>query len=152
MKNTITHHFYLTSVLLIITTASFSAKAEKFKVKKVKGNQAVIETTTVLEEDQTYEFISESVSQDVDYKSNVLKSRENSLTLGGEFNFLRASNYQSNTYSLQVRYGWNFSSVELGALLNMVSTDVGAGATTTVLGGGYFDYNLIANRDPKKVI
>lgn len=152
MKNTVVHHFYLISAVLIITTSSFSAFAEKFKVKKVKGNQAVIETTAVLDEGQTYELVSESISQDVDYKSNVLKSRENSLTLGGEFNFLRADTYQSNSYSFQVRYGWNFSSLELGALLNAISTDVGAGATTTILGGGYFDYNLISNRDPKKII
>lgn len=152
MKNTIETHSYLIGFLLLFTLASGAAYAEKVTVKKVKGNQAIIETKTPLEEGQSYELVSESVSQDVDYKSNVFSSRGNSLTIGGQFDFLKANQFQSNTFSLHGRYGWNFSSIEVGVIADATSTDVGAGATTTILAGGYLDYNLVPNRDPKKVI
>lgn len=140
------------SILLLFLIFSNTASAEKIKVKKVKGTQAVIETVNVLEEGQTYDLNSESVSQDIDYKTSVLQSRRNSLTLGGQLNFLRSDSSQTNQFSLQARYGWNFSSVEAGTFIEASSQDVGAGATTTILGGGYIDYNVIPNRDPKKMI
>lgn len=153
MKNTNPFYrliFVIISILIFKTQIAF---AEKFKVKKVKGNQAIIETSAQLEEGQTYELLSvDKVSQDVDYKSNVLKPRKNSLSLGGELNFLRSDTYQSNNYSVDTRYGWNFSNMELGVRANLVSKDVGAGTTTSVIAGGYFDYNFVANRDPKKLI
>lgn len=152
MKNITQNCSLLTATLLFFTLPYDNALAEKMLVKKIKGNQAIIETATPLEEGQTYELSTESVSQDVDYKSNVFSSRRNSLTLGGQFDFLRSDTYQSSTTSLQVRYGWNFSNLEVGIFADATSTDVGAGATTAILGGGYFDYNLIPNRDPQKLI
>lgn len=152
MKNITENCSYLIAILLIFTLSSNNATAEKVVVKKIKGNQAIIETTLPLEEGQAYELLTESVSQDVDYKSNVLTSRKNSLTLGGQFNFLNSDSYQSSNASIQARYGWNFSNLEVGTFADVTSTDVGAGATTTILGGGYFDYNLVPNRDPKKLI
>lgn len=140
------------AVLLLLTLSAEPVLAEKIKVKKIKGNQAVIETTTPLEEGQSYELMTEPVSQDVDYKSSVLSSRRNSLTLGGQLDFLRSDLSQRNRFSFQGRYGWNFSTLEVGTFAEMTSQDDGAGATTTILGGGYFDYNFIPNRDPKKMI
>jgi hypothetical protein len=142
--------------LIIVTTAlltSQNAAAEKVTVKKVKGKQAIIETQTPLEEGQTYELQTDnSISQDVDYKSNVLKPRNNSLTFGAKLDFLKSDTTQSTNYSLQVRYGWNFGTLEVGTLIEATGSDVGAGSTTTVVAGGYFDYNLVPNRDPKKII
>lgn len=140
------------SVLMLLVLIAEPAYAEKVKVKKIKGTQAVIETLTPLEEGQTYELVTEPVSQDVDYKSSVLLSRRNSLTIGGQLDFLRSDSLSQNRLSLQVRYGWNFSTLEVGAFFEGTSLDQGAGATTTMIGGGYFDYNLIPNRDPKKII
>jgi hypothetical protein len=143
------------SFIIVITSLlnSQNAMAEKVTVKKVKGNQAIIETQTPLEEGQIYELQTDNlISQDVDYKSNVIKPRNNSLTLGAKLDFLKSDTTQSSTYSLQVRYGWNFGTLEVGALLEGSGTDLGAGATTTVSAGGYFDYNLVPNRDPKKII
>lgn len=139
--------------LAIILFTPFNSFAEKFKVTKVKGNRAIIETTVSLQEGQIYEMLTgENISQDVDYRSNIVKSRNNSITLGGDLNFLKTDTYQSNSYSLQFRYGWNFTNLELGTLVNVSSLDVGAGATTSFLLGGYFDYNFVANRDPRKSI
>lgn len=153
MKNTLKTYSYLISCIALFTLASESALAEKVTVKKVKGKQAIIESQTPLEEGQTYELVTDSsVSEDVDYKSGVFKTRNNSLTLGTKLDFLKSDNAQSTTYSLQARYGWNFSTLEVGAVLDVTSSDQGAGATTTLMAGGYLDYNIIQNRDPKKVI
>ena len=152
MKNIMTTCSFSLTILLLFTFFSDSASAEKIKVKKVKGTQALIETITPLEEGQTYDLDSEPISQNIDYKTSVLLSRRNSLTLGGQLNFLRSASTQSNQFDLQARYGWNFSTIETGVFIEISSADVGAGATTTILGGGYIDYNVIPNRDPKKVI
>lgn len=146
-------HIYLISSLLALTLFTEQSKAEKIIVKKVKGKQAIVETTNApLEVGQTYELANDPISDDVSYKSEVLKSRKNSLTFGTRFDYLKSDTLQSNNLNLQIRYGWNFSNLEVGALLEASSSDSGAGATTTFLGGGYFDYNLVANRSPKNLI
>lgn len=140
----------LFSLVFALSPEAFSA--ERVKVRRVKGLNAIIESTTPLEEGQTYRLVPDSIVEDVDYKSSVLKPRDNSLTLGSRFSFLKADASETTQFDLQVRYGWNFSSFEVGALLNADSIDSGAGATTTILAGAYVDYNFIANRDPRKVI
>lgn len=152
MKNTQASTSFLLSVLALITFVSGTATAEKIKVRKVKGNSAVIETTTPLEEGQTYELAVEPVSQDVDYKQGVLKQRENSVTFGLSYEYIKSDLLQRSKLDLQFRYGWNFGSIEAGVLVGASSLDQGAGATTSYLGGGYFDYNLVQNREPNKVI
>lgn len=152
MKNTLKTYSYLISCIALFTFVSEYALAEKVTVRKVKGKQAIIESQTPLEEGQTYELVTESVSEDVDYKSGVFKTRNNSLTLGTKLDFLKSDTAQSTSYSLQARYGWNFSTLEVGGVLDVTGSDLGAGATTTLMAGGYLDYNVIQNRDPKKVI
>ena len=154
LKHTVTYHISLLMIsnFLLLTLFSQTIRAEKIKVTKVKGKHAIVESSSPLEEGQTYELQLEPVSQNVDYKSSAFKSRKNSLTFGTQLDILRSDTYQSNSYTLQTRYGWNFSSFELGAFLNASSTDLGAGATTTVLVGGYYDHNLVPNRDPAKMI
>lgn len=148
-----TNSLHLFISLFVIVFGTPSVFAEKIKVTKVKGKQAIIETSALLEEGQTYELLTQDkISEDVDYKSNVTKSRKNSLSLGGQLSFLNSTTYQSNSYSFQGRYGWNFSNLELGGVLDFSSVDLGAGATSNVMAGGYFDYNFIPNRDPKKTI
>ncbi len=140
------------SLLITLLISPRLSLAEKITVKKVKGNQAVVESTTPLEEGQTYEIGQENISEDVDYKSNVLKTRDNSFTIGTQFSFLKSDTFQATNYSLQLRYGWNFGSLEVGGLLSGEASDVGAGVTSTIGGGAYLDYNFVVNRDPKKVI
>ena len=152
MKNTSVPTSFLTSVLALIIFTSATATAEKIKVRKVKGNSAVIETITPLEEGQTYDLAVEPVSQDVDYKQGVLKQRENSVTFGVSYEYIKSDLLQRSSLDLQVRYGWNFGSIEAGVLAGATSLDQGAGATTSYMGGGYFDYDLVPNREPNKVI
>lgn len=142
----------LIMMLVLIILSPNLAFAEKITVKKTKGNQSIIESSSPLEEGQTYEVSSEKVSQDVDYKSNILKSRANSLTLGSSFDYLKSDTIQNSNFSLQIRYGWNFSTLEVGALLETTARDQGTGSTVSVVAGGYLDYNLVPNREPKKII
>lgn len=142
----------LLCLLVALSLPTFVYAAEKIKVKKVKGNTAIIETATPLEEGQTYELSPEALSEDVDYKATALKTRQNSFTAGTSYEYIKSDLLQSSSFSLQARYGWNFSTLEVGLLTELSSLDSGGGATTTFLGGGYFDYNLVSNRDPRQFI
>lgn len=126
--------------------------AQKIKVKKTRGNSAVIESSVPLEEGQVYDLATETMSQNVDYRASGFRSRQNSVSFGGSIYTLRGDEYQRNSIALQGRYGWNFSSLEFGAVAGFSSEDLGAGATSEFVGGGYFDYNLVANRDSKSMV
>lgn len=143
--------FNLAAFTLVFTLAK-PVYAEKITVKKVKGTQALVETTTELVEGQTYELAAQPLSQEVDYKQSILKPRNNSLTLGTSFDFIKSELLSDSRFDFQARYGWSFSTLEFGVLVKFASSDQGAGATTSFLGGGYFDYNLVSNRDPRNFV
>ncbi|MBC7465796.1 MAG: hypothetical protein H7256_07375 [Bdellovibrio sp.] len=128
------------------------AQAQKFKVKKVKGRSALIETSVPLEEGKTYELQTEVISTDVNYSNTGFKSRQNSFTLGVDLSYLKGDTAQNTSYDVQARYGWNFSYIEFGVVGRLKSVDRGSGATTDFAAGGYFDYNLVTNRDSKNLI
>ena len=138
--------------ILAILSLGQVARAETIKVKKVKGNTAVIETELPLEEGKSYELATEAVSDNVDYKSSALKVRKNSFSFGTNFEYVKSDLSQNTSLNLQFRYGWNFTSLEVGIVGELASLDQGAGTTSSALVGGYFDYNLIANRDPKDLV
>lgn len=148
-------HLLLTTLVYFVfisIMASSEAFAQKIKVKKTRGNSAVIESTVPLEEGQVYDLAIEAISQNIDYRGAGYRSRKNSLSLGGSVSILRGTDYQRNFYSFQGRYGWNFSNIEFGGVAGFSSDDLGAGATSEFTGGGYFDYNLVSNRDPRSMI
>lgn len=128
------------------------ALAQKIKIKKVKGRSALIETSIPLEEGKVYDLQSDLISTDVNYSNTGFKSRQNSFTIGGNFSYLKNSNTTLTAYSLQGRYGWNFSYVEFGLVGQVDYIDKGAGSATNLTGGGYIDYNLVTNRDSKNLI
>ncbi len=135
--------------LLLTLNAAFD---QKITVKKTKGANSIVESSIPLEEGMVYDLQTAPMSENVSYQTKGLKSRQNAIMLGGNFVSLTGTNYQKNSGSLQARYGWNFTQIEFGAAGEVSSDDVGAGATTNFLAGGYFDYNLVSNRDPKTYI
>lgn len=141
--------FLFTSLQLMVLNP---AQAQKFKVKKVKGRTALIESSIPLEEGKTYDLQTEAVSSDVNYSNSGFKSRQNSFTLGMDFSYIKGDTVQNNSYNLQARYGWNFSYLEFGVVGELTYLDRGAGSTTNLAAGGYFDYNLVTNRDSKNLI
>lgn len=143
---------YLSHIVMTLILFSQLAYAQKIKVRKSKGNTALVETTTPLEEGQTYDLQSTSISADVNYLQTGFKSRKNSFTFGFNFSSLKGDTAQENSFSMQGRYGWNFSFLELGFVSEVGYSDLGAGATTNFSGGGYLDYNLLPNRDSRNFI
>lgn len=137
-------------VLSFILSAfiSLSATAATFKVKKTKGNSAVIESSTPLIEGETYTIQTSKqsglISEDVSYpRSN--RSRENSFSAGIDSSFFKSDNLQEHQIDIEARYGWNYGDYEVGPLLHINLLDEGAGFNTDFYVGGYFDYNITAN-------
>ena len=139
-------------LLALVLSFSLPAFAQKIKIKKVKGNSALIESTLPLEEGKIYDLDSAPVAASVDYSNQGFKSRQNSFTLGLNFSSFNSSVIQKTIFSVQGRYGWNFSFLELGLVSQVSYLDQGAGGQTDFSGGGYFDYNLISNRDSRSFI
>lgn len=144
--------FIFVFTFFLILALSPDVWAQKIKIKKVKGTTALIESSIQLEEGKTYDLKTESITLDVDYKQIGFKSRQNFITFGGSLSSLKGSDYTRNNLDLQIRYGWNFSTLEFGGVGQVRSLDVGGGATNEFSLGGFCDYNLSPNRDPKTFI
>jgi hypothetical protein len=152
MKNSLSFLSPKLMAFTLVLGLANTSWAEKIKVKKVKGNSAIVETSSVLTEGETYELLVQPISEDVDYKQSMLKSRQNSLTFGASYIYAKSELSSISSLDLQIRYGWSFSTIEFGLIADVSSLDEGAGAKNTFLGGGYIDYNLVSNRDPKQLI
>ena len=142
---------FLITALLSFTLISM-AHAQKITVKKTKGKNAIVESTIPLTEGEVYDLQTSPIAENVNYQTKGLKSRQNSFMIGGNFVSLRGTDYNKNAGAIQARYGWNFTNLEFGAAAEASTEDLGAGSTTSFLLGGYFDYNLVANRDPRAFI
>ncbi|NUN04356.1 MAG: hypothetical protein HUU57_01225 [Bdellovibrio sp.] len=131
--------------LSLLTFASF-AFAQKIKVKRVKGNQAVVEFSGgTLENGQVYELAGDDF---VGTDSSTPSSRNN--LLGLRFSFINtksdAANSQNETdMRLDAQYGWNFGTFEIGPVVTYNSDQSGNVTTTSLVFGGFADYNLIPN-------
>lgn len=132
--------YFAVFAILLACNPSF---AQRFKVQKVKGNKAIIESSTPLEEGRTYTLTPNKISEDVDYSLEGHKSRKNSIALGGSVDSLSSGGTSSTTISFDGKYGWNFTTLEGGPFLRFVSVD----SSNSYLLGGYIDYNFQPNRD-----
>ena len=126
--------------------------AEQIKVIKVKGRQAIIQSQFPLEEGQTYTVDSGQISKNPEYGNPTFHSRKNSLHLGFNLHSIKGDTLQENSIDFKGMFGWNFDSFEFGPMLNYASLDLGAGATQTVVGGVYGDFNIERNRAPANFI
>lgn len=122
-----------------------SVQASTVTVRKIKGRQAIIETSAALEVGQTYELQNEQIS--IDANGIKSQSRKNSLQLGAELQSLTAANVQDNRIFISARYGWNFEYFEIGPTISYQSIDLGAGTDSDFFAGGYFDYNIQKNKN-----
>lgn len=143
------------SFFITFTITPLSWSAESFTVKKTKGRQAVIESSTPLVEGETYIIQTSKqsglISEDVSYpRSN--RSRENSFSAGINSSFFKADKLQEHQIDIEGRYGWNFGDYEVGPLLHIALLDEGAGFNTDFHVGGYFDYNIVPNVGRAEII
>lgn len=138
------------AILLFCVSNSY---ANKVVVKKVKGRQAIIESTENLEVGKTYYLNSDDslVSEPTDFGGEK-KSRYNSISLGGQFSFVNGNNVTDNTFSISGRYGWNHSKFEFGPAVNLMGINQGYGMALDYLVGGYVDYNMVQNKYPTQTI
>lgn len=132
-------------VLACILLCSINAFGQKFKVQKIKGDQAVIEVLGgTLQPGRIYEANSPELL------NNISSSAARDYVFALSFNLLNtksdATGAQNETdISLTGKFGWNFSNFELGPMMSYSSNDSGDLTTTIFKLGAFADYNIIAN-------
>lgn len=132
---------------LIFGISSFSL-AQTIRVEKVKGNRAIIETKGQrLLEGEEYTIQPKKLVEDVVYSSEGLRSRKNSISLGGSLESIQSTSNSGQIISLQLRYGWNFTTMEAGPYFKYESNNIYGVQTNAFAIGGFYDYNLKPNKD-----
>lgn len=133
--------------LLVFSILAFSSAsfAQKIKVRRVKGNQAVIEFAGGnLQAGQVYELAPDEFSESTVTSSSRKYVTALSLSfMNTKSDAPGASN--DTTITLNGKFGWNFGNYELGPLLTYASNQVGSTTISTYKVGGFADYNMISN-------
>lgn len=134
--------------LVIASLMAFSSAAhaqQKIRVKKVKGNSALIESIGgQLTPGMTYDLISPEDMGGDEYSSN---NRRYSVGLNFFMNNVKsdASGAVNVTnIDTSLRFGWNFGSIEIGPQVSY-STTIASVTSTTYKIGAFADYNIIPN-------
>lgn len=128
-----------------MTLSGSELLAITIKVKKTKGTTALIDSSLPLDEGKIYSLNEDRIAEDPSF-INTASSKKHSLTLSGQFSFLKGANTQENRIQLETRYGWSGLYLDYGPILYFDMTDLGAGYNTEFYVGGFFDYNLSPNR------
>ncbi|MGZ3768953.1 MAG: hypothetical protein ACXVCP_05635 [Bdellovibrio sp.] len=130
------------SAVLIFSTNAF---AQRIKVQKVKGNQAVIEFSGgVLRPDHVYELSPEQFTAN----NNESESRKYIIAVGLNFHNTKSDAVNSVSQTdiiLSAKFGWNLGHFELGPLVSYSSTDNGNLTNSLLKGGAFVDFNAIEN-------
>jgi hypothetical protein len=132
------------ALAFILLTIAMPTWAQKIKVRKVKGNQAVVDFSgEPLQNGQVYELTSESFSEPTSGGS-----RDHVIGLQASFSsgkFDSAGAKSETVISLQGRYGWNHGTYEFGPLVGYSSTNSSGTTISTIRGGAFGDFNLVPN-------
>jgi hypothetical protein len=132
-------------LLTILLTVSSSSFAQKIKVRRVKGNQAVVEFSGgSLQQGQAYELVQDEFSEG----SSSLSRRHYSVA--AQFNLTNiksdaAGSENETDMSFTARVGWNFGQFEVGPLFSYSSDATGNVTVNVIKGGGWADFNMIPN-------
>lgn len=141
-------HFFVFAIFLI----SQNTQAQNIKILKVKGNKAIIESNTLLIEGDEYNLEPKRFSEDVSYSNQGLRSRKNSISLGASLETIQSSSNSGEIISLNLRYGWNFSTIEIGPYAKYESNNIYGVQSSAYAIGGFLDYNLKPNKDGQQLI
>lgn len=121
------------------------AHAQKIKVKRVKGKQALVEFSGGnLQTGQVYELASDEYSD----SSSLGGSRKYVVNLSAALSSTKddgPSGENVTAIELKTRFGWNLGHIELGPLLTYSSSSHTNGTVSTFSFGGFADYNLLSN-------
>lgn len=132
-------------LVLAILTFSSASFAQKIKVRRVKGNQAVIEFSGgSLQPGQVHELApdefgeSSVTSSSRHYVVGVSMSLQNTKSDA-------AGSENETDIELIGKFGWNFGTYEVGPLATYKSDQVGSITQKTYKFGAFGDFNMIAN-------
>jgi hypothetical protein len=142
-------------IIIGVVLLASSAHAQTFRVKKVKGNRAVIELPkgVTLDEGSKYSIDASGVKEEMSLGDG---SGTCAHTLGLEFVFsstsvetktaIATSKTNTSDFNVLGMYGWNTGQMEYGPILGLDWDKTGSTSTRTFSLGGFFDYNLIPNK------
>ncbi|MBO9666882.1 MAG: hypothetical protein J7501_08720 [Bdellovibrio sp.] len=131
-------------IAALISITAAPAFAQKIKVRKVKGNSAIVESTGPLQPGAVYDLMS------ADDFGEEIGSTPRKYLVGLNFVFTNtksdAANTTAETYlNLSAKFGWNLGTFELGPLIDYRMNHVNDVTQTTWKVGGWADYNFTPN-------
>ena len=133
-------------IALVLLTFSSSVFAQKIKVRRVKGNQAVVDFGGApLQAGQVYELMAQDDFGDASTGSH---GRDHVLGLNFSFSSSKSDAAGSNNItdiSLSTRFGWNLGTFELGPVFTYRSNDESSLTQTSLKAGMFGDFNIIPN-------
>ncbi len=134
--------FILIATLLLSAQASL---AQKIKVQKVKGKQALIEYSGgTLVPGEVYQ-----IGNDLDSTpDNPTPPRRYYFDMSASFFSFKSDAANSETLtnvSATTSFGWNFETFEVGPALAFSTTSSGGSTRSSFLLGAYADWNIIPN-------
>ena len=135
--------------MILLTPLIAPATATKIKVKKVKGQMAVVQFQGKMLDGENYLLVPGDGSE------KDLRTGPRNYRLGVSLNFTSLKTktssieYNPNEFTINSDFGWNYESYELGPILGYSSSSTGFGGSTTYLTvGAFYDYNFTDNKDP----
>ncbi len=142
-------------VFITLITSSFSLAAEKAVIQQMKGRRAIVQ----FEKDIPFS-VGQKIYLNSDDGSEYGVStvgrnpmvRKNSVSLAATFRTTETKPNPTNYYSISGRYGWNLERYELGPMGTYTLNKVGSSESTSMLFGGFFDFNMIPNKPGEDII
>ncbi len=139
----------LLALLILVIPFAVPANSTRIKVKKVKGQMAVVQFQGKMVEGENYLLVSADALES-DLKTGPRKHR-----LGVSYSFASLKTktssveYNPSEITINADFGWNHETYELGPVLGYSSVSTGFGGSTTYLTvGGFWDYNFTENKEP----
>lgn len=133
-------------LFILVAAFSSSAFAQKIKVRKVRGNQAIVEFSGgTLNNGQVYELAGDDFGGPSFSGS---AARNYVVTGSASITSLKSDasgSSSDSTFSFSGRFGWNLGTLEAGPMLVYKSVSIGSSTTNTMTFGAFGDYNMIAN-------
>ncbi|MGE5087245.1 MAG: hypothetical protein ACM3MG_13145 [Bacillota bacterium] len=134
-------HFLLTALVFSLISPAF---AQKIKVRKVKGNTAIIESSSLLRPGAVYDLMSPNdLSEDITPSSRKYLVGLNFALTNTKSDAANATN--ETNVNLTIKFGWNLGTFELGPLLNYNMSHANDITQTLWKIGGFADYNFMPN-------
>jgi hypothetical protein len=138
----------LVALLAVFFLSASGAADTKIKIKKIKGQAALVNFSGELVEGQTYVLAPANSSKQESDRS----SRAHRVGLSFELDSFKTKTstleYNPSYMNIYFDYGWNSGTHEGGPIVGYRSENNGFGGTTaTVIVGAFYDYNFTPNVD-----